>query len=235
MKDDEVEEMLDEAAHAPHSVPAAVLERIVGSVGASLEPVRPLLPAPVLSGALVLVVAAIAVLGGLRTGLQGVELLSAAQRLLIFGALLLLTSLVAARTVREWVPGSAARVAGPAVVAGVALVLLAVFALVFHDYRATQFVPAGLRCLVAGTLHAAVAAPLIGWLLRRGYAVHAVSAGLVAGGLAGLAGVSLLELHCPNFEAPHVLVWHVLVVPLSAAVGAGAGWLLSWPQGRLTS
>ncbi len=234
MRDDEVEQMLDEAAHAPHSAPAAVLERVVESVGASLRPVRPLPPAPVLSGALVLAVAAVAVLGGLRMGLQGVELLSAAQRLLIFGAIVLLTSLVAARTVREWIPGSATQVAGSAVVAGAVLVLLAVFALVFHDYAATQFVPAGLGCLAAGMFHAAVAAPLIWWLVRRGYAVHPVSAGLIAGALAGLAGVSLLELHCAKFEAPHVLVWHVLVVPLSSAVGACAGWLMSRSESRLS-
>jgi hypothetical protein len=47
--------------------------------------------------------------------------------------------------------------------------------------------------------------------------------GLVAGtlaGLAGLAGLSMLELHCSNFEAAHVLVWHIAVVPSSGAIGA---------------
>jgi len=33
-----------------------------------------------------------------------------------------------------------------------------------------------------------------------------------------------LELHCPNLEAAHVLVWHVAVVPVSAVVGALVGW-----------
>jgi hypothetical protein len=40
----------------------------------------------------------------------------------------------------------------------------------------------------------------------------------------------MLELHCPNFEAAHLLVWHMAVVPLSAALGAFAGWLIRfWP------
>ena len=44
--------------------------------------------------------------------------------------------------------------------------------------------------------------------------------------LGGLAAVGVLELHCPNFQAAHVLVWHTAVVPLSAAAGAFVAWAL---------
>jgi hypothetical protein len=44
--------------------------------------------------------------------------------------------------------------------------------------------------------------------------------------LGGLAGVGLLELHCPNFQTAHILVWHAAVVPVSAALGAWLGWEL---------
>jgi hypothetical protein len=30
----------------------------------------------------------------------------------------------------------------------------------------------------------------------------------------------MLELHCANLEALHVMVWHVGVIPLSGAAGA---------------
>jgi hypothetical protein len=63
-------------------------------------------------------------------------------------------------------------------------------------------------------------------MLRRGFAVNPASAGLVAGTLGGLAGVGMLELHCPNFQAAHILVWHIAVVPVSAALGAMLGWEL---------
>ena len=38
--------------------------------------------------------------------------------------------------------------------------------------------------------------------------------------------MTVLELHCVNFEALHVLVWHTAVVPVSAAAGALVGWAL---------
>jgi hypothetical protein len=77
-------------------------------------------------------------------------------------------------------------------------------------------------------------------LLRRGFALNSVSAGLAAGMLGGLTGVGVLELHCPNFQAAHVLLWHTAVAPLSGAVGAMVGWMLhrrsgSGARGRNTA
>jgi hypothetical protein len=101
-----------------------------------------------------------------------------------------------------------------------------VFAFLFRDYQTDHFFSIGIVCLLTGLLHA-IPAALLGWLLiRRGFAVNPVSAGLVAGMLGGLAGVGVLELHCPNFQAIHVLVWHTAVVALSATAGALAGWAL---------
>ena len=96
----------------------------------------------------------------------------------------------------------------------------------FRDYSTDHFFSAGIACLLTGLLHA-IPAGLLSWLmLRHGFAVNAASAGLVAGTLGGLAGVGMLELHCPNFQAAHILVWHTAVVPVSAALGALLGWEL---------
>ena len=100
------------------------------------------------------------------------------------------------------------------------------FALVFRDYRTDHFISAGVACLLTGLLLAIPAAFLSWLLLRRGFAVNPLAAGLVGGALAGLSGVTMLELHCANFQALHVLVWHTAVVPVSAAAGALVGWAL---------
>jgi hypothetical protein len=100
------------------------------------------------------------------------------------------------------------------------------FGLLFDDYRIENFVPAGLTCLSTGVLHAIPAALLAWWVLRRGCVLDSVSAGLAVGALAGLAGLAVLELHCANFEALHVLVWHTPVVPVNAGFGALIGWAL---------
>ena len=91
--------------------------------------------------------------------------------------------------------------------------------LCFRNFHTTHFLHAGLVCLSLGTATAVPAGLLAAAVLRRGFAVDAGSAGLAGGTLAGLAGVSMLELHCPNFETAHLLVWHVGVLLVSAALG----------------
>jgi hypothetical protein len=63
-------------------------------------------------------------------------------------------------------------------------------------------------------------------VLRRGFAVDPRAAGLAAGSLAGLAGVAMLELHCANFEAPHVMLWHTAVIWVAAAAATIGAQLL---------
>jgi len=47
--------------------------------------------------------------------------------------------------------------------------------------------------------------------------------------------VGMLELHCPNFQTAHLLVWHLGVLLVSAGSGAlGAWWLLSTSTNRET-
>ena len=225
MKDREINDILKQAARVPHDVDPALLDRVARSIGPTLRPVRPLPQAWVLAGGLVLVCAAVALAGAARLGLAGVEELNGLKRGLIFPALGILIWLAAAASAGEMVPGSRRRVAPGVLLGAGCLALAAVFALLFHDYHTTHFVPQGIACLTAG-LMLAIPAAVVSWLLlRRGFAVHRVAAGTAAGTLAGLAGVTMLELHCANFEFWHVLLWHTAVVPVSGAAGALLGWL----------
>jgi len=128
--------------------------------------------------------------------------------------------------VGEMIPGSLRRVTPKALFGAGGVALLAVFALLFRDYHTDHFVSSGIACLITGFLHAVPTGLAIWFLLRRGFAVNSVAAGLVGGILAGLAGVTILELHCVNFQALHILVWHTAVVPVSGASGAFLAWAL---------
>ena len=159
-------------------------------------------------------------LGAARSGFYGIQKLSVLERALIFPTLGVLIWLGAVAFVSEMIPGSRRRAAPGFLLGAGSLALLAVFVALFRDYRTDHFVSQGIVCLTAGLLHA-IPAALASWLLlRRGFAVNSIAAGVVAGTLAGLAGVTMLELHCANFEAPHVMLWHTAVMPLCAGAGA---------------
>lgn len=179
-----------------------------------------------LAGGLVLICAAVAITGAARAGFYGIEKLSFWECALIFSTLGILIWVAAAEFVSEMIPGSWRRLTPGALLQIISVVLLGVFALLFRDYRTEHFVSAGIACLFTGLVHAIPTALLSWLLLRRGLAVNSIAAGLAGGTLGGLAGVTMLELHCANFQALHVLVWHTAVVPSSGAVGALVAWLL---------
>ncbi len=226
MKDQEIDDVLKEAASASPRLNPRILQTIAGSIESSLHPVPPLPPPWLMTAALLLVSAAVALAGAWLNGFLGIEKMDLTLRASIFPALGILAWLAASTLVRQMVPGSLRRVSSGAILAIATVTMLGVFASVFRDYHTDHFVSAGIACLLTGLLYA-VPAALLSWLvLWRGFSVSPVSAGCVAGTLAGLAGVGMLELHCPNFEAAHVLVWHTAVLPVSAALGAVAGWAL---------
>ena len=231
MKDEEIDDVLRETARSPHVLKAETLQRISDSIKTSLRPVRPLPPTWALAGGLVLVCAAVALAGAARAGFYGIEKMDSLERALIFSTLVVFAWVVGIGFVHEMVPGSRRRVAPGALLASVSGLLIGVFALLFRDYQTSNFVSAGIACLLTGLLFSVPAALLAWLLLRRGFAVNPVSAGLVAGTLAGLAGIGMLELHCQNFQAAHVLVWHTAVVPLSGAAGALVAWMLRFRAG----
>jgi hypothetical protein len=233
VKDNEIDKLLEAARASRESDKGPdreVLNRIV-ALQQPLKPIRPLPSRRTLALGLLLIALAVAILGAARAGFFGIEQMAQWQRLLVFPALGILALIAANEFISAMIPGSLRRISSGASLAIGIAALLAVFALSFHDYQTTNFVSAGLTCLIAGTLHAIPAALLSWLLLRRGFAVKPIAAGLAAGALAGLAGLGMLELHCSNFQATHVLIWHTAVVLVSAALGALTAFVLH----RLTS
>jgi hypothetical protein len=212
MKDEEIDYVLTKAARAPYDLKPERLQRVADSIRPSLHPVRPLA-------------------GAARAGFFGFAKMDLLEHLLVFPALVLLAWVAASEFAHAMIPGSLRRISPGALLGFGTAALLAMFASLFRDYQTDHFFSIGIVCLLTGLLHA-IPAALLGWLLvRRGFATNLVTAGLVAGVLGGLAGVGVLELHCPNFQAAHVLVWHTCVVPLSGAAGALVGWTLRFRAG----
>ncbi len=219
MRDPEIDALLKRAAGAQPEVDPALVDRMAQSIGAAVAPVRPLPPVWLLTGGLVLLCVVVAVAGGLILGPKGARRMDAGEAAAIFSTVLLLIGLVSRLCVAEAIPGSPRRVAPWMLTVWACLALAGVFGLLFHDYGTERFVRQGMACLTAGLAQAVPAAVGVWWILRRGFAVNAGAAGFAQGLLAGLAGVTMLELHCPNFEVPHLIVWHIAVLPIAGAVG----------------
>jgi len=219
VKEVEIDEVL-KAARTPNAPRPETLQRVTGIIEGSLRPVRPLPPAWIFTTGLFLVSASVALAGAARAGFDGLEKMTPWERGLIFPTLAIYMTIAANALVKAIIPGSRRRISTDLLLGLGTVALIAVFAFSFRDYHVEHFVSTGIPCLLTGLFHA-IPAALVSWLLlRRGFAVRPVSAGWIAGLLAGIAGVGVLELHCVNFEAAHVLVWHTAVIPVSGALGA---------------
>jgi hypothetical protein len=218
----EIDELLEDASL--EEMDPSRLANITALMRKTMVPVNPRPASWVLSSSLVGVCGVISAIGASLLGFQGIRRLGMEKIGLIFSVLLLFMILAAAVSVAEIVPGSR-RIADPRFLCAVSmLALLTVFGLLFHDFSTFRLVPQGMACLKVGSL-VAIPAGAASWLiLRRGFAVDTIAAGLAAGTLAGLAGVVALELHCPNFRALHVMIWHTAVLAAGASGGALLGW-----------
>ena len=202
---------------------SAAIARAQASLPDSIGPVRPIRSPWLFVSLFVVAFAAIALCGAWTFGVRGLPVLSIVRRAVIFPVVLAGAGIAAIASAREMRPAGGTRISSLAMAIGV-LAPLAAFALLFQDYNFQNFVPEGVRCLLAGLACAIPAALLIFLLLRRGFILDYRAAGLAAGTLAGLAGIGMLELHCPILKAPHIMFWHVAVVWIS---GIGS-WVVGW-------
>jgi len=223
MRDEDFDDILNQAAGTRPELDPALLARLSQSVSTNLQPVRQL-PSPwILGSALTLLCAVAAGGGGLLLGPHGVHAMAASQLVLILAVLVILVGLAAWLAVAEVIPGSRLPAAPSRLIFTHCIALGAVFALLFHSYGTARYVIEGIKCLVAGVAIAVPSAAGVLWILRRGAFLDRTAAGISVGTLAGLVGIGMLELHCPNLELPHMVVWHIAVVPLC---GIAAGYLM---------
>jgi hypothetical protein len=214
--------LLDEVGRG--SAPSqSQLKRIKVTMVDQLKPVRLLPPSRVFLLACAIIFLCVASVGAVRLGTNGWTALNIEQRIAIFFSLAASAILLAVSMVRQMVPGSRHTFPPAALPVGISLVLTLVIATTFRPHEEVAFVSGGLVCIKNGILYSAPAALLFWLLLRRGAILFPKVIGLAVGGLAGLIGLSVLEVNCPNLNVFHIWVWHWGVVLVSSLAGALVG------------
>ncbi|HVX67243.1 MAG TPA: NrsF family protein, partial [Bryobacteraceae bacterium] len=208
-----------------------LLDRVRTPILASVPRVRPLGPAGLFAAAFLSIVALVAAGGAGCLGVYGPQAMTPLQRVAIFAVLLAGAVLAAVTAAQHMRPGAKALRGSVLFLVALMAVETAFFAL-FHDYSLGRFVRWGTGCLGAG-LGCALPAGMLVWLLiRRGYSVAPVSTGAAVGVVAGMAGLTALQLHCPILTIPHMAVWHGGILIGSVALGALVGWVVNVLRAR---
>jgi len=133
------------------------------------------------------------------------------------------TGLLAYSLVHQMAPGSRHRIPPKLLPVGVIISLTVAMAVLFQFQHERNFWTKGWACLRAGIPIGILAAVPFWLLLRRGAVLSPSITGAATGLLAGLVGTSVLEIHCPNLDAWHILVSHLGVAMLCALAGLVTG------------
>lgn len=161
--------------------------------------------------------------GVLLLGMNGWGVLSPAQKIVVFVTLAASAALLAISMIRQMVPGSTHIFAPAVLLVAIPVALLMVIAATFRSHEESAFLASGATCMKNGLMFSMPAGFLLGLIVRLGAILCSKLIGAAAGGLAGLTGLSVLELNCPNLNVFHILVWHGGVVVISSLGGALLG------------
>jgi hypothetical protein len=209
-----------------------LLKLIQARIVENLHPVRPLAPSRFFLFACAIIFLCIVVIGATPFGMNGWGALSMGQRIAVFGTLAGSAILLAVSMVGQMVPGSKYALAPAALPIAILTALLIVLTAAFQPQKEAAFVADGLAHMKAG-LACSIPAALLFWLLvRRGAMLFPKLIGAAAGGLAGLIGLCVLEIICPNLNVFHILVWHWGVVFVNSVAGALVGAVVKYLERR---
>ncbi len=201
----------------------ATLRQIAEGLATNLRPVRPVAPARYFFGSLVGIFVSIVAFGVYRMGAFAIAVMTPLQTAAILSALAISTGLLAYSLVHQMVPGSRHRISPRLLPVGIMISLIIAIAVLFQFQHERNFWGNAWACNGAGTSVAVLAAVPFWLVLRRGAILSPSVTGAATGLLAGLVGTSVLEIHCPNLGAWHILVSHLGVAILCALAGLVIG------------
>jgi hypothetical protein len=220
-----------QAGKQPPPPSETLLELIQARIVENLHPVRPLASSRFFLFACATIFLCIVAIGA-TFGINGWGALSMGQRIAVFGTLAGSAILLAVSMVGQMVPGSKYALAPAALPIAILTALLIVLTASFQPQKEAAFVADGLAHMKAG-LTCSIPAALLFWLLvRRGAMLFPKLIGAAAGGLAGLIGLSVLEIICPNLNVFHILIWHWGVVLVNSVAGALVGAAIEYIERR---
>jgi hypothetical protein len=235
MNCDDVDRALREASQAAEhvterdmSVPAnpslpATLRQIAEGLAANLRPVRAMAPKRYFFGALVGIFISFVAIAAYRMGAFAIAVMTPLQIAVILSALTIAMGLLAYSLVNQMVPGSRHRIPAMLLLVGIAITLTITIAVLFQFQHERHFWIKCWGCIRAGAPIGILAAVPFWLVLRRGAILSPGMTGAATGLFAGLVGTSVLEIHCPNLDAWHILVSHLGVAIICALGGLVTG------------
>jgi hypothetical protein len=185
--------------------------------------VHPVAPARYFFGAFVGIFVSIVALGVYRMGAFAIAVMTPRQTAAILSVLAISTGLLTYSLVNQMVPGSHHRISPRLLPVGITISLMIVIAVLFQFQHERDFWGNAWVCIRAGAPIGVLAALPFWLILRRGAILSPGMTGAATGLLAGLVGTSVLEIHCPNLDAWHILVSHLGVAMLCALAGLVIG------------
>lgn len=208
---------------APGDEPSPELtERIRNPLCAAMRPVKPLPSGRVLAARFLGVFSLLAILLVAATGAGGLANMSMLQFLVIGAVLGAAAVFLSVSLSWQMVPGRGHRIPAPLLIGVFAAGFLVVIASMFAWEDSSEMLSMGWGCTSMGLIVAAPVGALMLWLASRGAPLSLGMLGASLGATSGLLGLTVLQFHCPNQHAGHLLIWHGGVV----AICVGAGYLL---------
>ena len=202
----------------------AILQQISEGIAINLRPVSPVAPASHFVVAFTGIFVSIVALGVYRMGALAIAVMAPLEVAAILTALAASTGLVAYSLAHQMIPGSGHKLSPRLLLVGIAVLLTIVIAVLFQFQHEQNFWGNAWPCIRAGTPIGMLAAVPFWMILRRGAIFSPSVTGATTGLLAGLVGTSVLEIHCPNLNAWHILISHLGVAMLCALAGLIIGW-----------
>lgn len=202
-------------------IPVEVQTRITERISSTLHPVSPLPSSWVLVTTLLFLEFAVVAAEAWWFGESGWRALAPLQSAVIFSLLGAGMLLMAYVVTCLMAPGRRQPISPRAAITGVSAAFLAAVLSLFPYSEGVDFFSRGLRCLALGVISSTVAAMIFFAVVRRNASLSPLMLGASTGFLGGLAGLTVLEIHCPYQDSGHIGVWHLGAALTGMLIGAG--------------